>query len=83
MKTRLIDIISAASVCLGLLVVWSLSILVFQLPHYILPSPSAVMVAVIQRFPSLLLSLEITSTAAAGGWLASIIIGILVAIIFA
>jgi NitT/TauT family transport system permease protein len=83
MKKRLIDTISVAGVSFGLLVVWSLSIFVFQLPHYLLPSPWAVMLAVFQRFPSLLVSLEITSMAAAGGWLASIVIGILVAIIFA
>src|SRR5580692_6714275 len=83
MKKRLIDTISVAGVSFGLLVVWSLSIFVFQLPHYLLPSPWAVILAVIQRFPSLLVSLEITSMAAAGGWLASIIVGILVAIIFA
>jgi NitT/TauT family transport system permease protein len=83
MKKRLIDIISVGGVSFGFLVLWSLIILVFQLPHYILPSPWAVLVAVIQRFPSLLVSLEITSMAAAGGWLASIIVGILVAIIFA
>jgi NitT/TauT family transport system permease protein len=83
MKKRLINIISAASVCCALLVFWRLSIFIFSLPPYLLPSPISVIQAVIQRFPSLLVSLEITSLAAGGGWLASIVIGILVAIIFA
>ncbi|MBV8278942.1 MAG: ABC transporter permease subunit [Verrucomicrobia bacterium] len=83
MKRRIIDIISAASVCAGLLVSWRLIIFIFQLPAYLLPSPISVTQAVIQRFPSLLVSLGITSMAAGGGWLASIVVGIIVAIVFA
>jgi NitT/TauT family transport system permease protein len=83
MSKRLINVISAASVSFGFLLVWRLVILIFQLPPYLLPSPISVFQAVIQRLPSLLVSLEITSMAAAGGWVASIVIGIFVAIIFA
>lgn len=83
MKKHIVNIISAGSVCVGLLVFWRLCIFFFQLPPYLLPSPVSVVQAVIQRFPSLLVSLEITSMAAGGGWVVSIFAGILVGIIFA
>ena len=83
MKKRVIDILSALAVCAGLLIIWQLAVLVLQVPPYILPSPFAVVLAVFERFPSLLVSLEITSIAAGGGLLTSIIVGILIAIIFA
>ena len=83
MRKRVINFFSAAGVCVGLLAVWRLVIFIFQLPPFLLPSPVSVIQAVFQRFPSLLTSLEITSLAAGGAWLTSILAGIFVAIIFA
>lgn len=52
-------------------------------PPYILPRPWSVVEVVRDRFPSLLNSLWITTLEAAGGLIASILVGMLVAMIFA
>ena len=54
-----------------------------HLPPYILPGPLAVAQALRDRYPSLLNSLWITTEEAAGGLLASIVVGVAVAMIFA
>ena len=66
-----------------LLGLWQVIIWVNHLPPYILPGPLAVAVAVRYRYPSLLESLKITATEATGGLLASIIVGVAVAMVFA
>jgi len=48
-----------------------------------LPSPLQVFAAALQRLPSLLQSLAITAAEAAGGLVASILVGVLVALVFA
>jgi NitT/TauT family transport system permease protein len=54
-----------------------------HLPPYMLPPPLAVGRAVVARFPSLVASLVISSEEAAGGLAASIVVGVLIALVFA
>jgi len=66
-----------------LLFIWQRVVALAHLPPYILPGPSVVASALRDRFPSLLNSLMITTVEAAGGLVASIIVGVIVAMIFA
>jgi NitT/TauT family transport system permease protein len=66
-----------------LLFIWQRVVVMGNLPAYILPGPLAVAEALRDRYPSLLNSLWITALEATGGLLASIVVGILVAMIFA
>ena len=66
-----------------LLALWQAVVWLNHLPPYLLPGPLAVAAALRDRFPSLLNSLWITTVEAAGGLLASIVIGVSVAMIFA
>ncbi len=83
MKKRLIFGGSAALVFCSLLVFWRLLILAFDIPGYLLPTPLAVVRAATQRLPELWASLMISAEAAIGGLVASIAIGVLIALIFA
>ena len=66
-----------------LLFLWDRAVAFAHLPPYILPGPLAVASALRDRFPSLLNSLWITTMEAAGGLLASIVVGVVIAMIFA
>ncbi len=83
MRQRLITIANAVAVFAALLVIWQLVLWIFKVPPFMLPSPWAVARAVVARFPSLLNSLAITAEESAGGLIASIIVGVLVALFFA
>ena len=83
MRQRLITVANALAVFAALLVIWQLVLWIFKVPPYMLPSPWAVARAVVARFPSLLNSLAITAAESAGGLLASVIVGVLVALFFA
>jgi NitT/TauT family transport system permease protein len=83
MKKHLATLGNAVAVFVALLTFWQLALWIFHVPHFMLPSPLAVARALIGRFPSLLASLSITAEEAAGGLLASIAVGVLVALIFA
>src|SRR5271154_4556859 len=83
MRQRLITGANALAVFAALLVIWQLVLWIFKVPPYMLPSPWAVARAVVARFPSLLNSLAITAAESAGGLLASVIVGVLVALFFA
>ena len=74
---------SALGILALLLGVWVAFIHIFHIPPFLLPTPMEVLQAAYSRFPSLLTSLEITTIAAAGGLLASIVVGMLIAMIFA
>jgi NitT/TauT family transport system permease protein len=83
MKKRGLLILNSAVVLACLLGLWQLVIWLNHLPAYILPGPLAVANAVRYRYPSLLQSLQITAVEAAGGLLASIVVGVAVAMVFA
>jgi len=83
MKQRLITLANAAGVFAALLLLWQLILWIFHVPRYMLPSPWAVARAVAHRFPSLLTALGITAEESAGGLLASIVVGVLIALLFA
>lgn len=83
MKQRVMTATNALAVFAGLLVLWQLVIWIFRVPPFMLPSPLAVARAVIGRYPSLLDSLAITAEESAGGLVASIIVGVIVALLFA
>ena len=83
MKKRLMPIGSAAIVFGCVLVAWRLVILAFSVPSYLLPTPLEVVKAAWLRLPNLWASLMISAEAATGGLLASIVVGVLIALIFA
>ena len=83
MKRRTWVLVNSAALLLFLLGIWQAIVSLNHLPAYMLPGPKQVAVAVVQRFPSLLTSLWITAEEAAGGLMASIAIGMAVAMIFA
>jgi NitT/TauT family transport system permease protein len=66
-----------------LLFIWQGIVVLGHLPPYILPGPLAVAAALRDRYPSLLSSLWITALEATSGLLSSIIVGVVVAMIFA
>jgi NitT/TauT family transport system permease protein len=66
-----------------LLFIWQRVVAFGHLPPYILPGPLAVAAALRERYPSLLNSLWITAIEATAGLLASIVAGVIVAMIFA
>ncbi len=83
MRRHLVTVANAAAVFATLVVLWQLILWIFKVPPYMLPSPWAVAKAVVARFPSLLASLAITAEESLGGLIASIVVGVLVALIFA
>jgi NitT/TauT family transport system permease protein len=83
MKRHGIVVLNSAAVLACLIALWQIVIWMNHLPSYILPGPLAVASALLNRFPSLLNSLWITAAEAAGGLLASIVVGIGIAMIFA
>jgi NitT/TauT family transport system permease protein len=83
MKTRAITVLNALAVFTALLVLWQIVLWVFHVAPYMLPSPWAVAKAVAARFPSLLDSLAITAEESAGGLAASIVVGVIIALLFA
>jgi len=83
MKKHAMTALNACIVLVSLLLFWHVLVWVFQIPKYMLPTPWAVARAVAARYDSLLTSLWITGEAAAGGLLASIVVGVLIALIFA
>jgi NitT/TauT family transport system permease protein len=83
MRQRVITVLNALAVFAGLIVLWQLILWVFHVPPFMLPSPHAVERAVRARFPSLLNSLAITAEESVGGFVASILVGVVVALVFA
>jgi NitT/TauT family transport system permease protein len=75
--------ITALGIFGSLLLVWYGIIWIFGLKPFLLPSPLDVVSALVRRFPSLISSLVITAEEAAGGLFAALVVGILVALVFA
>jgi NitT/TauT family transport system permease protein len=83
MKSTATTLLSAAAIFATLLLVWVAIIHIFHIAPYLLPSPALVAHAAAANLPMLLTSLSITAAAAAGGLLASVAIGVLIALLFA
>jgi len=83
MRKRLIATANALFVFGALVLLWQLVIWIFHVQKFMLPPPWAVGKAVVARFPSLLTSLAITAQESLGGLIASIIVGVLIALVFA
>jgi len=83
MRRRLIPLANALGVFAALLFLWQSVLWIFRVPPFMLPSPWAVARAVIARFPALATSLSITGVEAGGGLLASIVAGVVIALVFA
>ena len=82
-RRGLLQIVNSVIVLTCLLGVWQAVVSLNHLPPYILPGPLAVLHALHERLPSLLNSLMITTEEAAGGLVASIGVGVAVAMVFA
>jgi NitT/TauT family transport system permease protein len=83
MKSRLAFLGNTIAVFCALLLVWQGIIWVFGVPTYMLPPPLRVAETVVERFPDLWSSLLITLEAAVGGLASSILVGLLIALLFA
>ncbi len=83
MKKQGLLAINSVIVFTCLLGLWQVVVWLNHLPVYILPGPATVATALRERYPSLLNSLWITTEEAAGGLVASLVVGVAVAMIFA
>jgi NitT/TauT family transport system permease protein len=83
MRQRLIAVLNAIAVFLGLIALWQLLVWLLSIPPFMLPTPLAVARAVVARFPGLWNSTVITAEEAGGGLIASILVGVLIALLFA
>jgi NitT/TauT family transport system permease protein len=83
MKKALHSFLWPLGVFVAVLALWHGACIVFRIPGYILPAPLAVWTAVIERHENLLNAFRITALEAAGGYLLSIVAGVVVAFLFA
>jgi NitT/TauT family transport system permease protein len=83
MKWRLLPLANALGVFAALLLLWQSVLWIFRVQPFMLPSPWAVARAVVMRFPALMTSLSITAEEAGGGLIASVVVGVAIALIFA
>jgi NitT/TauT family transport system permease protein len=83
MKKSLLFLASSAIVFALMLLVWQAIIWIFAVPKYMLPSPLLVAQSTIARIGDISSALLITSEEAICGMLASIVIGVLIALVFA
>jgi NitT/TauT family transport system permease protein len=83
MKSKGAFVAASGVVLLSGLLLWWLAILCFGIGPYMLPTPFAVGKAVVTHLPELSSATLLSAEAAAGGLLASIVVGVLIALIFA
>jgi NitT/TauT family transport system permease protein len=83
MKRQLWLGLNSVIVLVCLLGLWQAAVLLLHVPAYMLPGPMVVGAAVVNRFPSIVWSLLLTSEAAAIGLAGSIVVGVSVALVFA
>ncbi len=83
MKKHGLLVLNSALVFACLVGLWQAVVWINHLPPYILPGPAVVAKALHDRFPSLVDSFRITGEEAAGGLVASIVVGVAAAMVFA
>lgn len=83
MKNNLSNIFSVLAVFLGVVLLWYSIIWIGNVPSFMLPGPVDIIKSGIEKHQSLFFALRVTATTAVLGFVASLIIGIAVAIIFA
>lgn len=83
MRHTVSAVLSSVGVFAAFLLLWLGVVVAFHIQPYMLPTPWRVFHAATARFPMLLTSLGITAAAAAGGLAASIVVGVVIALIFA
>jgi NitT/TauT family transport system permease protein len=83
MKSKLILLRDGVLVFGGLLLLWQGAVWALKLPPYMLPTPWAVATTIHDRVPDLWDALLTSAEAAGGGLAASIVVGVLVAMVFA
>ena len=83
MRQRAMTVLNALVVLVALLLLWQGLIWVFKVQPFMLPSPWTVAKTVTSRAGSLWGSFLVTGMAAAGGLAASVVVGIVVALVFA
>jgi NitT/TauT family transport system permease protein len=83
MKQRAMTVVNALAVFAALVLAWQIVLWIFHVPAFMLPSPKAVAQAVYRRLPTLLNAFVITGEEATGGLAASIVVGVVVALVFA
>ena len=83
MNRRGLLIVNSVLVFAGIVALWQGIVWAFHLPVYMLPGPRPVVLALFGRLPSLVNSLWITTEEAAGGLIASVVVGVTVAMVFA
>jgi NitT/TauT family transport system permease protein len=83
MKRKLLLIGNAIIVFGVICLFWKLITVIFHVPNYMLPTPWAVARTLGHRLPDLWDSLLITAEPAAGGLLASVVVGVLISLVFA
>ncbi len=83
MKSKLKLLLNSVAVFAALLAMWQGIIWAFAVPSYMLPSPWVVAKTFAMRLPDLWASTMISAEAAVGGLLASIVVGVLIALVFA
>jgi NitT/TauT family transport system permease protein len=82
MKKRLLLAANTLGVLAALLLLWQLIVWIFRIPPYLLPPPLNVASAIKSRLPELFQALLISAEAASTGLLASILVGVLIALAF-
>jgi NitT/TauT family transport system permease protein len=83
MKSKLRLLLDAVLVFGFLLLVWQVAVWVLKLPTYMLPAPWSVAQTIVERLPDLWDALLTSAEAAGGGLAASVVVGVLIALVFA
>lgn len=83
MKSHLKLVLNAAIVFAALIVLWQCIIWIFSVPPYMLPPPLTVAKVFVERLPDLWSATLTSAEAAVGGLIASIVVGVFIALIFA
>lgn len=83
MRPRLLLLLNAAAVFAALVLLWQLAVWALHVPPYMLPPPLNVARAIAARPSELAASFLISAEAAAAGLAGSIVVGLLIALVFA